>query len=348
MRTALITGINGQDGSYLAELLLAKGYRVIGTTPDRSVDQERITHIREQVELVEIDLRSQHLLESLLRQHKPQEIYNLAARASSNDLWTDPVLTGDINGLTVTRWLAAILKVDPRIRFAQASSSEIFGNPDEVPQTETTPLRPRNTYGIAKGYAHWAVGLYREHQGIFACSAILYNHESPRRGHEFVTRKIARAAARISAGQQKELRLGRLDAQRDWGFAGDYVQAMWLMLQQANADDYIVATGESHSVCDFCELAFGHLGLDYREFMVEDKNNRRPPEHRQLLGNPDKAKRVLGWKPSVDFPRLVRMMVNAEVAACLADAPESSRSSSVRSRAKNMVQDNPSSQRENT
>jgi GDPmannose 4,6-dehydratase len=343
MPTALITGVNGQDGSYLAELLLAKDYRVVGTTPDRRVDQERIAHIRERIELVESDLRSQQFLENLLQEHKPQEIYNLAARASSNDLWTDPVQTGDINGLSVTRCLGAILKIDPKIRFVQASSSEIFGNPVEVPQTENTPLRPRNTYGIAKGYAHWAVGLYRQHQGIFACSAILYNHESPRRGQEFVTRKIARAAAKISMGQEKELRLGRLDARRDWGFAGDYVEAMWLMLQQPKADDYIVATGESHSVGDFCELAFSRVGLDYREFVIEDQRNLRPPEERQLLGNADKAKRLLGWKPSVNFPGLVKIMVDAEVTASHANGPKSGGVSFLGSGARSMAQDDSSS-----
>lgn len=315
MSTALITGVNGQDGSYLAELLLAKGYRVVGTTPDASIDRQRISNICERIEIVQTDLLSEHAIEEVLAEYSPVEVYNLAARASSSDLWNQPVLTGDLNGLTVARLLSAIQKVDKRIRFIQASSSEIFGNAAEVPQTELTPLQPRNPYGIAKAYAHWAAALYREHEGLFACSAILYNHESPRRGLEFVTRKITNAAARISLGLTTELRLGRLDARRDWGYAADYVHAMWLMLQQHTAGDYIVATGETHSVLEFCELAFAHVGLNYKDYVIEDLAGSRPPESTQLLGNPAKANRVLGWRPSVRFPELVRMMVEADLQA---------------------------------
>lgn len=342
MRKALITGVNGQDGSYLAEFLLAKGYRVVGTTPDLRVDQERISHIRARIEIIEADLLSQDFLETMLREHKPDEVYNLAARASSNDLWTNPVLTGELNGLSVTRLLAAILKEDSRIRFVQASSSEIFGDTEEAPQNELSALRPRNTYGIAKAYGHWATGLYREYQGVFACSAILYNHESPRRGLEFVTRKIAHAAAKISLGQGQQLRLGRLDACRDWGFAGDYVSAMWLMLQQAVPGDYVVATGETHSVGEFCQLAFAHVGLDYRDFVVEDSGNRRPVEKAQLVGNPAKAHRVLHWKPSLSFSDLVRMMVDAELEMIRETGGQVGNPDLAASRTKSTVQDNPS------
>lgn len=313
MPTALITGINGQDGSYLAELLLSKGYRVIGTTPDRCVEQERISYIREDIEIIETDLRNQDLVEEILGDYKPDEIYNLAARASSRDLWTEPVLTGEVNGLNVTRILAAIQKVDRRMRFVQASSSEVFGNTMETPQTEETLFYPRNPYGVAKAYGHWSVVGYREHQGLFACSSILYNHESPRRGLEFVTRKITHAAARISRGMAKDVRLGRLDARRDWGFAGDYVEAMWLMLQQPQAGDYIIATGETHSVREFCQVAFSHVGLDYEDFVVEDADEYRPTDTGLLVGDATKARCVLGWKPTVTFLELVRMLVDADL-----------------------------------
>jgi GDPmannose 4,6-dehydratase len=313
MPSALITGINGQDGSYLAEFLLSKGYRVVGTTPDTSSDQQRILHIRDRIEIIETDLLHQPLVEDMLRKYQPHEVYNFAARASSRDLWTEPVSSGDLNGLAVARILDSISKFDSRIRFVQASSSEVFGNTSETPQAETTPFQPRNPYGIAKAYGHWATVIYREHRNLFACSSILYNHESPRRGLEFVTRKISRAAARISLGKEKELRLGRLDARRDWGFAGDYVQAMWLMLQQSHPDDYIVATGETHSVRDFCGLAFAHVGLDYRNYVIEDSANRRPEESVLLVGDPSKAHRALSWKPTVSFQDLVRMMVDADL-----------------------------------
>jgi len=313
MPTAIITGVNGQDGSYLAEFLLSKGYYAVGTTPNRNADQERILHLTEKIEIVETDLLDQRFIEDLLLKYGPDEVYNLAARASSSELWTQPALAGDLNALTVTRILEAIGRIDRKIRFVQASSSEIFGNAVEVPQTETTPLRPRNPYGVAKAYGHWMTAIYREHQGLFTCSCVLYNHESPRRGLEFVSRKISHAVAKISLGEAKELRLGRLDARRDWGFAGDYVQAMWMMLQQQRPDDYIIATGETHSVRDFCEVAFGHVGLDYRDFVIEDVDNSRPPETGLLVGNPTKAHRALGWKPSTTFGDLVRMMVDADL-----------------------------------
>jgi GDPmannose 4,6-dehydratase len=315
MPTAFITGVSGQDGSYLAEFLLSKGYRVVGTTPDRNTDQERILQIRERIEIVETDLLNQALVEDILRKYKPDEVYNLAARASSSELWTQPVLTGEVNALTVARLLDAVSKVDHKVRFVQASSSEVFGNAREVPQTEATPFYPRNPYGVAKAYGHWMTAIYREHQGLFACSCILYNHESPRRGLEFVSRKISHTVAKISVGEAKELRLGRLDARRDWGFAGDYVQAMWLMLQQSRPDDYIIATGETHSVRDFCELAFAYVGLNYKDFVIEDVAIHRPAETGQLVGNAAKARRVLDWKPRTAFQDLVRMMVDADLKA---------------------------------
>jgi GDPmannose 4,6-dehydratase len=274
-------------------------------------------------------------------------VYNLAARASSRDLWTQPVSTGDLNGLTVARLLDGIRRIGPRIRFVQASSSEVFGNTAETPQSEATAFHPRNPYGVAKAYGHWTTVIYREHEGLFACSSILYNHESPRRKVEFVTRKISRAAAMISLGKQKELRMGRLDARRDWGFAGDYVRAMWLMLQQSQPDDYVIATGETHSVRDFCEAAFTHVGLDYRDFVVEDAADCRPAEAGLLAGNPAKAHRVLGWKPAVGFRGLVQMMVDADLQTIrsgeihdrcmLAD-----QSSPAANQAKIAVQENPS------
>jgi GDPmannose 4,6-dehydratase len=313
MPTALITGINGQDACYLAEFLLTKGYRVIGTTRNQATDQKRTCHLRERIEIVETDLLNQDRVECLLVACKPNEIYNLAACASSRELWTQPVMTGELNGLTVARLLDSINKIDRHIRIVQASSSEVFGDAIEIPQTEATAFHPRNPYGVAKAYGHWTTVVYREQKGLFACSGILYNHESPRRGLEFVTRKISRAAAMISLGEERELRLGSLDARRDWGFAGDYVQAMWLMLQQSRPDDYIIATGEIHSVRDFCEAAFTHVGLDYRDFVIEDPAIARSPETGLLVGNPTKAHRILGWKPNVKFHDLVRMMVDADL-----------------------------------
>jgi GDPmannose 4,6-dehydratase len=313
MPVALITGVNGQDGSYLAEFLLLKGYEVVGTTLDRNTDQGRISHIREKIEIVETDLLEQSLLEDILRKYRPDEIYNFAARASSRDLWTQPVLTGELNALAVTRLLDAIRAGGREVRFVQASSSEVFGNATEAPQSETTPFRPRNPYGVAKAYGHWTTVIYREHCGLFACSSILYNHESPRRGLEFITRKVSSTVAKIKLGQANELRLGNLDAQRDWGFAGDYVQAMWLMLQQPTPDDYVVATGQAHSVRELCETAFSHVGLDYQDYVVQDCENFRSADTALLVGNPAKAKRLLGWEPRITFPELVHMMVDADL-----------------------------------
>jgi GDPmannose 4,6-dehydratase len=314
MPTALISGVSGQDGSYLAELLLSKGYRVVGTTRGHDTHQY-LNQVQRKIEIVENDLASQDLLEDLLNHCRPAEVYNLAARASSRDLWTDPTRTGEVNGLTVTRMLEAIKKIDCGIRFLQASSSEVFGHAMEEPQSETTTFHPRNPYGAAKAYGHWTTVTYREHQGLFACSCILYNHESPRRGLEFVSRKISHTVAMISVGKAKELRLGRLDSRRDWGFAGDYVQAMWMMLQQARPDDYVIATGETHSVRDFCEMAFAHVGLNYKDFVVEDVASCRPAEKGLLVGNPAKAHSILGWKPRTTFQELVRMMVDADLKA---------------------------------
>jgi GDPmannose 4,6-dehydratase len=311
MPTALITGISGQDGSYLAELLLSKGYRVVGTALDKLSGQHNPD--LERIEIVETDSRDQHIVHDLLQSYRPDEVYNLAARASSRDLWTHPALTGDINGLNAARILEGISEFDRNIRFVQACSSEVFGNATESPQTEATPFRPRNPYGVAKAYAHWTTIIYREHRKLFACSSILYNHESPRRGLEFVTRKISRAAARISLGEQQELRVSNLNAQRDWGFAGDYVKAMWLMLQHPEPDDYIVASGESHSVRDFCEVAFSHVGLDYKEFVIEDTIDCRPAESGLLVGDASRARRVLNWKPTVGFRDLVHMMVGSDL-----------------------------------
>jgi GDPmannose 4,6-dehydratase len=315
MSTVLITGVNGQDGSYLAEFLLLKGYHVVGTTSNRKTDLNRILHIRERLEIVEADLLDQGLVEDILRKYEPDEVYNLAARASCSELWTEPVLTGELNALTVARILEAIRRIDHNIRFVQASSSEMFGNATETPQTETTPIRPRNSYGVAKAYGHWITANYREHHKMFACSSILYNHESPRRGLELVSRKITHAVARIKLGLARELRLGNLEARRDRGFAGDYVQAMWLMTQQPKPDDYVIATGETYSVRDFCALAFAHVGLDYKDFVKEDFANYRQPEIALLVGNPEKAHSVLGWEPTVTFQGLVGMMVDADLRA---------------------------------
>jgi GDPmannose 4,6-dehydratase len=328
MPIAFVTGVGGQDGSYLAEFLLSKGYDVVGTTQNRNANRERTLHIREKIEIVEADLLDQGRLEDVLGKYKPDEVYNLAARASSSQLWTKPVVTGELNALCVARLLDAISKIDREVRFVQASSSEVFGRTAEVPQTEATPFHPRNPYGVAKAYGHWMTVTYREQQGLFACSCILYNHESPRRGLEFVTRKISHAVAKISLGRATELRLGSLEARRDWGFAGDYVQAMWLALQQATPDDYIIATGETHSVRDFCEIAIAHVGLNYTDFVVEDVSDHRPPETGQLLGNPAKAHRVLGWKPKITFHDLVKMMVDADLKA-IRDNQESEKKASV-------------------
>jgi len=313
-KRALITGITGQDGSYLAELLLAKDYEVIGMVRRTStVTFERIKHIQNRLTLVTGDLADEISLINLLREHRPTEVYNLAAQSFVQTSWAQPVFTGETTALGVTRMLDAVRIVDPSIRFYQASSSEMFGKVQAVPQSEDTPFYPRSPYGVAKLYGHWITINYRESYNMFACSGILFNHESPRRGLEFVTRKIANGVVRIKLGLDKELRLGNLDAQRDWGFAGDYVEAMWLMLQQEQPDDYVVATGETHAVREFCELAFGHVGLDYRDYVVQDERFMRPAEVDLLIGNPAKAKAALGWQPKTPFPNLVRMMVDADM-----------------------------------
>ena len=313
-KRALISGITGQDGSYLAEFLLAQGYEVIGMIRRSStVNFERIRHIQDRLTLVSGDLLDEVSMISLLREHRPAEVYNLAAQSFVQTSWSQPVFTGETTALGVTRMLDAIRIVDPDIRFYQASSSEMFGKVVEVPQREETPFYPRSPYGVAKVYGHWITVNYRESYGMHATSGILFNHESPRRGLEFVTRKITHGVARIKLGLDKELRLGNLESQRDWGFAGDYVKAMWLMLQQDHAEDFVIATGVTHSVRRFCELAFGHAGLDYRDYVVMDERFMRPAEVDLLVGDPSKARQVLGWQPQTSLEELVRMMVEADL-----------------------------------
>ena len=319
-KRALITGITGQDGSYLAELLLEKGYEVIGMVRRSStVNFERIAHLQDKITFVPGDLLDEVSMIQILQEHRPAEVFNLAAQSFVQTSFGQPVLTGEITGLGVTRILDAIRIVDPSIRFYQASSSEMFGKVQEVPQTEATPLYPRSPYGVAKVYGHWITINYRESYDLHATSGILFNHESPRRGLEFVTRKISHAVAKIKLGQADELRLGNLDAQRDWGFAGDYVEAMWLMLQQDQPDDYVVATGETHSVREFCELAFGRVDLDWEQYVKVDEKFFRPAEVDLLVGSPAKAKRQLDWEPKTSFPELVHMMVDADVALLSGD-----------------------------
>jgi len=314
MPTALITGITGQDGSYLAELLLSKGYEVIGMARRSStVTYERIEHIIDDIKIVQGDLHDQGSMLNLLEEYKPDEVYNLAAQSFVPTSWGQAILTGEVTALGVTRMLEAIRLFNPKIRFYQASSSEMFGKVQEVPQRESTHFYPRSTYGVAKLYGHGLTVNYRESYNIFAVSGILFNHESPRRGLEFVTRKIAHGAARIKLGLAKELRLGNLDARRDWGFAGDYVEAMWLMLQQDQADDFVVGTGETHAVREFCQIAFSHLGLNYEDHVVQDPRFYRPAEVDLLVSDPSKAKEKLGWTPKVGFEELVRMMVDADL-----------------------------------
>ncbi|HEX8696618.1 MAG TPA: GDP-mannose 4,6-dehydratase [Longimicrobium sp.] len=314
MKTALITGITGQDGSYLAELLLEKGYRVCGLVRRSStVTFERIQHIQHRIELVPGDLADQNSLLYALQQCDPDEVYNLAAQSFVQTSWNQPVLTGDVTALGVTRMLEAIRVHNPRVRFYQASSSEMFGKVQAVPQREDTPFYPRSPYGVAKVYGHWITVNYRESYDMFAASGILFNHESPRRGLEFVTRKVTDGAARIKLGLGEKLHLGNLDAQRDWGFAGDYVRAMWLMLQGDEPRDYVVATGETHSVRELVEAAFEHVGLDWREHVVQDERFMRPAEVDLLVGDPAKAREELGWEPEVGFRELVRMMVDADL-----------------------------------
>jgi GDPmannose 4,6-dehydratase len=315
-KRALITGITGQDGSYLAEYLLEQGYDVIGMIRRSStVNFERIHHIQDKVTLVAGDLLDEVSMIHLLREHRPSEVYNLAAQSFVQTSFSQPVFTGEVTGLGVTRILDAVRVVDPGIRFYQASSSEMFGKVQAVPQTETTPFYPRSPYGVAKLYGHWITVNYRESYDMYACSGILFNHESPRRGLEFVTRKITNAVARIKLGKDKELRLGNLDAKRDWGYAKDYVRAMHLMLQQDTADDYVVSTGETYSVRRFCEIAFGHVGLNYQDYVVIDERFYRPAEVDLLVGDPAKAATKLGWKPEVSFEQLVTMMVDSDLQA---------------------------------
>jgi GDPmannose 4,6-dehydratase len=314
MPTALITGITGQDGSYLAEFLLEQGYKVIGLVRRTStLNFERIHHIQRRLTLASGDLLDEASLIKVLREHRPQEVYNLAAQSFVPTSWDQPVFTGEATALGVTRILDSIRHVDPSIRFYQASSSEMFGKVREVPQTEATPFYPRSPYGVAKVYGHWITVNYRESYDLFACSGILFNHESPRRGLEFVTRKVTYGAARIKLGMDRVLRLGNLDAKRDWGYAGDYVQAMWLMLQQDEPDDYVVGTGYTHSVRELCQVAFGHLGLDYEDYVRVDPRFVRPADVDLLVSNPDKARARLGWQPSVPFEDLVVMMVEADL-----------------------------------
>jgi GDPmannose 4,6-dehydratase len=313
-KRALITGITGQDGSYLAELLLAEGYEVIGMVRRSStLNFERIAHIQDRVSLVAGDLLDEISLIGILREHRPAEVYNLAAQSFVQTSWTQPVLTGETTALGVTRVLDAIRIVDPEIRFYQASSSEMFGKVQEVPQNEGTPFYPRSPYGVAKVYGHWITVNYRESYGLHASSGMLFNHESPRRGLEFVTRKVSHGVARIAAGMDDKLFLGNLDAQRDWGFAGDYVRAMWLMLQRDEPDDFVVSTGETHSVRELCEIAFARVGLDWHEHVVVDDKFLRPAEVDLLVGDATKAKTELKWEKTVTFADLVAMMVDADV-----------------------------------
>lgn len=314
MPTALITGITGQDGSYLAELLLTKGYKVIGVVRRSStVTSERVSHMLDDIIVEQGDLTDQGSLLALLEEYEPAEVYNLAAQSFVPTSWNQPALTGDVTALGVTRILEAIRFVNRDTRFYQASSSEMFGKVLEVPQKETTPFYPRSPYGVAKVYGHWITVNYRESFNLYATSGILFNHESPRRGLEFVTRKITDGVARIKLGLSKELRLGNLESRRDWGFAGDYVEAMWLMLQQDQPDNFVIGTGETHSVREFCEIAFGHVGLDYNEFVVQDERFYRPAEVDLLISDPSKAHAVLGWEPSLSFNDLVTMMVDADM-----------------------------------
>jgi GDPmannose 4,6-dehydratase len=315
MKRALITGITGQDGSHLAEWLLVNGYEVHGTVRRSSTESfERIAHLAGRIQLHQADLLDQLSIIDVLKEVQPHEVYNLAAMSFVPTSWKQPVLTGEFTAIGVTRVLEGIRLLNPRgIRFYQASSSEMFGKVQETPQRETTPFYPRSPYGVAKVYGHWITVNYRESYGMYCCSGILFNHEGPRRGLEFVTRKITHAAARIKLSMQKELRLGNLDARRDWGYAGDYVKAMWLMLQQDKPEDFVVATGESHSVRDLVETAFGHVDLDWQKYVIQDPVLMRPAEVDVLVGDAGKARRVLGWKPEVSFTQLVQRMVEADL-----------------------------------
>jgi len=315
VRTALITGITGQDGSYLAELLLSKGYRVIGMARRAStVTNERIAHLLDDLIIIQGDLTDQGSLLTIFEEYKPDEVYNLAAQSFVPTSSNQPALTGDVTALGVTRMLEAIRFVNSKIRFYQASSSEMFGKVLEVPQTESTPFYPRSPYGVAKVYGHWITVNYRESFGLYAVSGILFNHESPRRGLEFVTRKISDGVARIKLGMAKELRLGNLDARRDWGFAGDYVEAMWMMLQRDNPDNFVIGSGKTHSVREFCDVAFKHVGLNFEDHVVQDPSFYRPAEVDLLVSDPRRAMAELQWEPTVHFEELVEMMVDADMA----------------------------------
>jgi GDPmannose 4,6-dehydratase len=314
MPTAIITGVTGQDGSYLADFLLSKGYRVVGMVRRSStVTFGRIEHIQDDIEIIQGDLHDQSSLVSVMEEYCPDEVYNLAAQSFVPTSWKQPVLTGEVTALGVTRMLEAIRLVKPDTRFYQASSSEMFGKVREVPQTEATPFYPRSPYGVAKVYGHWITVNYRESYNLYACSGILFNHESPRRGLEFVTRKITHGVARIKLGLADELRLGNLESRRDWGFAGDYVEAMWLMLQQEQPDDYVVCTGITHSVREFCEAAFSHVGLNYQDYVVQDPRFYRPAEVDLLVGDPQKVREKMNWQPKVSFETLIQMMVDADL-----------------------------------
>jgi GDPmannose 4,6-dehydratase len=314
MPKALITGVTGQDGSYLAELLLSKGYEVVGMVRRTSHHSyERIEHLLDRIEIVAADLLDQHSLTVVLQETRPDEVYNLAAQSYVPTSWTQPVLTGEFTALGVTRILEAIRLVHPSAKFYQASSSEMFGKATETPQRETTPFYPRSPYGVAKVYGHWITVNYRESYGIYAVSGILFNHESPRRGIDFVTRKVTDGVARIKLGLARELRLGNLDARRDWGFAGDYVDAMWRMLQQPTPQDYVVGSGKTHSVQELVEAAFSHVGLDWQRYVLNDAKFHRPAEVDLLLADPGKARRELGWIPKVGFKELIAVMVDADL-----------------------------------
>lgn len=314
MKTALITGVNGQDGSYLAEFLLEKGYNVVGMSRRTStINFERIKHIQDSVTLVQGDLHDQSSMVSIMETYKPDEVYNLAAQSFVPASWQQAILTAEVTALGVLRLLEAIRQSNPKARFYQASSSEMFGKVLEVPQTETTPFYPRSPYGVAKVYGHWITVNYRESYNFHSVSGILFNHESPRRGLEFVTRKVTRAAAAIKLGKAREVRLGNLDARRDWGFAGDYVRAMWMMLQQDVPHDYVIGTGETHAVRELCELAFDCVGLNYNDHVVVDPNFYRPAEVDLLISDPTKANNLLGWRPSISFRQLIEMMVEEDL-----------------------------------
>jgi len=313
-KRALITGITGQDGSYLAEFLLEQGYEVFGIVRRASTETfERIRHIKDRLSLVQADLTDQMSLADVLAEVRPREVYNLAAQSFVPTSWKQPILTGDVTALGVTRMLEAIRMVDRNIRFYQASSSEMFGHVRETPQRETTPFYPRSPYGVAKVYGHWITVNYRESYGMFAVSGILFNHESPRRGLEFVTRKVTDGVARIRHSLATELRLGNLESRRDWGFAGDYVRAMWMMLQQDEPEDYVIASGETHTVREMCEIAFSHVGLDWKQYVVQDPAFYRPAEVHLLLGDASKARQKLGWEPRCTFRQLIEMMVDADM-----------------------------------